>query len=108
MSEKLPSTEATKIDLVALRNWHFKASMDADRQPEMRRWHRRQADIISRKLAAQGGVQLPLAKIAMIEILADCYRSSVMRHCKSSEPWDWKLAVLKAQAEIERHGFREP
>lgn len=102
-NDKLPSTEATKVDLIALRNWHFKASMDIDRQPEMRRWHRRQADIINRKLHAQAGPKVALIKVAMIEFLAEAYRDKLHAKAQFSTSWDWEEECRLAKIAIAKH-----
>lgn len=102
MSEDYPSTEGVKIDLIAMRNWHFKASIDPDRQPEMRRWHRRQWVAINIKYGLQPGPKIPVEKVAMVEMLTDSYRGQLHAKCQSDEPWDWKLKCLEAAVEIEK------
>jgi hypothetical protein len=105
-NEDIPSTEATKVDLVALRNWHFKASMHPDRDPAMRRWHRRQADIITRKLHAQSGTRLHTLKVAMIEVLSDFYRGELHEAITGREPFNWERACAEARARAERGDYR--
>lgn len=83
MSEVLSTTEATTIDLVSLRNWHFQASMDKGRSPQMRRWHRGQAQIIGRKIPHHGPGSLSPMKVALVEFLSVRYRKVVeARACR--------------------------
>lgn len=70
----LTSTESIIVDLVALRNWHWHASMDSQRDSKMRKWHRRQAEIIGRKIPTPGRNSISTTKLALIEFLADRHR----------------------------------
>lgn len=107
MSADLPSTDGVKIDLVAMRNWHFHCGMDPDRQPEMRRWHRRQAQIIADKLNEMEGARMPLAKIIVIEFLAETYRKQLHMHAHFGGPWDWNEACRLAKDAIEARRSKE-
>lgn len=102
MDKHLPSTDSTQVDLVALRNWHFLASMDKDRQPEMRRWHAKQSKIIGWKLAQLKGPSMHLAKIALVEFLSDAYRANLHAAAARPESWEWESLCSLARERIKQ------
>lgn len=98
--EKLTSTEKVIIDLVALRAWHFRASMDTGRDAKMRRWHRSQVEAISRKIPRRKPEAWSPFKLAMIEILADQYRKKLLHRSGALGPFNWKKFCAAAQASL--------
>lgn len=105
---RLSSTESTIVDLVALRNWHFKASMDSGRTPEMRRWHRSQVKHISRKLDRTGWHTRNVMKVAFIEFLAGKYRERLHSAAGKLAPFAWEKFCEAAKRELARDGHRSP
>lgn len=71
MSEAISSTEAIRIDLIALRSYHLRASMDGARSPSMRHFHRGQAGIIGRKIPTPSAAGMTLRKLALLGLLLD-------------------------------------
>lgn len=91
-----------------MRNWHFQASLDVERQPEIRRWHRRQVAFINQRLAGQSGPKMPLMKVAMIEFLAGLYRESLLTAADHPEPFNWEKRCQEAMEEVLRRGGHLP
>jgi hypothetical protein len=108
MSTLLSTTEAVSIDLVALRNWHFHCSLDKDRSPEMRRWHRGQVRIINAKIPRKGPGSLTLVKVCLIELLAGQARRATHAAVRCHQPFDWKSLCEAVLAGLEKAEPREP
>lgn len=90
MSILLSTTEDVSIDLVAMRNWHFHASMDKQRSPEMRRFHRRAFLGLDRRIPRKGPGSLTLVKVCLIELLAGQARRATHSAVQAGGPFDWK------------------
>jgi hypothetical protein len=104
----LTSTESIIVDLVALRNWHFKAWMDKNRSPEMRRWHRSQVKAISRKLSALPQHTRDVIKIALIEVMADKYREQLHKQAGRLAPFAWEKFCEAARKQLTKAALHLP
>lgn len=103
---RLTSTESTIIDLVALRNWHFKASVDGDRAPEMRRWHRSQVKHISKKLDERWKRPRDLVKLALIEFLAEEFREQLHARAGALAPFAWEKFCEATRKQLKKRAGR--
>jgi hypothetical protein len=102
----LTSTESTIVDLVALKNWHFQASLDKKREPSTRRWHRSQVRAITTRLEGIKGRTQNQTKIAFINFLALEYRKKLHARAGQVAPFAWERlckAARKRIAEDARH-----
>lgn len=102
MSILLSSTESVSIDLVAMRNWHFHASMDKQRSPEMRRFHRRAFLDLDKRIPRKGPGSLPLVKVCLIELLAGQARRATHSAVQAGGPFDWKKLCEAVLAGLEK------
>jgi hypothetical protein len=102
----LTSTDEVFIDLVAMRNWHFKASMDRARPPELRRWHRSQVDAISKRLGKHPKSTHDLVKLALIEVLGDVYRKKLFETAGRLAPFNWSRFCDAARAALGKKPIR--
>lgn len=105
---RLTSTESTIVDLVALRNYHFQASVDSDRAPDMRRWHRSQVRHISKKLDERWKRPRDLVKLALIEFLAQEFRAQLHARAGALAPFAWEKFCEATRKELARGGRRSP
>ena len=105
MSEQLSSTERTEIDLVAMRAWHFRASLDRERAPDMRKWHRSQMDWITQRLYGERHAQRTMLKVALIEVLADGFRTQLHERMRARRPWEWSELCAAAKKAIRKRKF---
>ena len=115
--EILSSTEAVTIDLVAMRNWHFQASLDKNRSAAMRRWHRTQYSAVDRKIPRKGPGSLTPVKMALVEFLSERYRKLTLKRTKdlleetplrqeAALGFEWRQFVEAAQKRIENASHR--
>lgn len=101
--DKLTSTEKTSIDLIALRAFHWKASMDPDREPVMRRWHRGQVKHISVRLSVRDGGRLTADTHALIEMMVDENAEATYHEVGKVFAGDWqKLCELSRSAILKK------
>lgn len=109
MSDGLSGTEKTTVDLVALRAWHWKASMDPERQPEIRRWHRGQVKAISVRLSHRGHREAEAGPNALIEMLTEKNVEETYHCVAKALAGDWqKLCELTREAILRRMESRPP
>lgn len=101
--ETLSSTEKTNVDLIALRAWHWKASQDVERQPEIRRWHRNQVKYISVRLSKRTPGSLSADGKALVEMMTDRNAEETYRCVALAYAGDWqKLCDLTREAIIRK------
>ena len=102
---RLTTTEGAYIDLVAMRKWHLRASLDSERAPDIRRWHRSQVDWITKRLFGEKNSERTRLKMALIEILSDAYRTRLHQQAGQLAPFAWGKFCEEARKEIKhRHG----
>lgn len=102
------STQGHYIDLIALRAWHWKASMDTDRTKEMRVWHRDQTEHITRRMQAKGLGPSEPVKVALIELMASKHRAELFRHAGNLAPFTWEKFCKAALDEIKKDSLSVP
>lgn len=102
----LTTTESVLVDLYALRAWHFRASLDRDRSPEMRRWHRSQVDAVNKRLAGMSQTVRDQVKLGLLTVLAEQYRKQLQERAKSLAPFAWEKFCAAARKQIDDHELR--
>lgn len=97
--ERLTSTEKTTVDLIALRAWHWKASMDPEREPEIRRWHRQQVKHISLRISRRGEALTDAEALPLVEMLTEANTEELYLNVAKAYAGDWtKLCELTREA----------
>lgn len=102
----LTTTESVIVDLVALGNWHFHASMDRNRSPEMRRWHRSQVRHINKKLSERSAHPRDAVKLGLITVMAQKYREQLHTRAGQLAPFAWGKFCEAATKKLTKDGPR--
>lgn len=96
----LSSTEAHTVDLALLRAWHWKASMDPNRDHEMRCWHRQQVKWISMRMSAHKAGRTTLEFVALVELLGNDAYEQVHKEMNTVCAGDWEKNCQLAREAI--------
>jgi len=99
-SHVLSSSEAHTIDLVALRRFHWNASMDPSRDHEMRTWHRDQVRWITLRMSAHGGRHTTTEFLAVVELLATDAQEQIHKEMETICAGDWEKQCKLAREAI--------
>jgi hypothetical protein len=106
--ERLTSTEKTTVDLIALRAFHWKASMDPDRDPAIRRWHRQQVKHISLRISRRGEVLTDDDALPLVEMLTEKHAEELYTNVAKAYAGDWEaLCALTREAILQKLESRE-
>lgn len=98
--EHLSTSEAHTVDLVAMRRWHWRASMDPNRDHEMRCWHRMQAHWITLRISSVTAGKVTPEAQAVAELLTDDARSQIHMELETVCAGDWKKNCQLAREAI--------
>lgn len=102
-TEHLSSSEAHTVDLVAMRAWHWKASMDPKRDHEMRAWHRQQVHWINLRMSAHTDRKTTTEVMALVELMADEAHRHIHKEIGLVCAGDWeKNCQLAREAIIQK------
>lgn len=100
--DRLTSTEKTTVDLIALRAFHWKASMDCERDPAIRRWHRQQVKHISLRISRRGEALGSDGQLALVEMMTEQYAENAYIHVARANAGDWELLCQLTREAIVR------
>lgn len=98
--EYLSSSEAHTVDLAALRAWHWRASMDPNRDHEMRAWHRDQCKWITMRMSAHSSSKKAIEFVALAELLTNDAYEQVHREMNLVCAGDWEKNCQLAREAI--------
>jgi len=97
--ERLTSTEKTTVDLIAMRAWHWKASIDPERDPGIRRWHRSQVKHISLRISRRGIALTDSEALPLVEMSTEKATEELYHNVAKAYAGDWaKLCEMTREA----------
>lgn len=97
----IPTSEHIQTDKRRLEAFHWQRAFTPGLDPQIARFHRRQAAILRRKrVASYQHPNLPI-KTALIAFLSEMHRQGLSRKSKSLFPFNWQRFCDAAQREIQ-------